>query len=1118
MSVTTLVLWALAALLVRAMAAPVAPACKAPPDIIDDHASAMKLTAAAACPRQNIAVKWRGFVGLTEPIIVAAGTSLDITGVGVDSEPTVISGRDETQLLRVQTGAVVTLRNLRLRNGHVLLVGDFGGGGAVRVLEGGELLLEACQFWYNRGGGGAIYSDGDFTCGNSTFTSNTARNFGGAIHNLGDFTCGDSTFASNSAANYGGAISNSGDFTCDNSTFSSNKAGAGGAIDNTGIFTCGNSTFSSNNAAGSGGAIYNEGDFTCGNSTFASNTADRGGAIYNSGDFTCGDSTFASNTAADFGGAIYNSDDFTCGDSTFASNTAAGGGAIYSDGDFTCGNSTFNSNKAGSGGAIFNVYDFTCNNSTFTSNTAVNGGAIFGDHDANVTCNNLTFASNTAEDGGAVYVAGDAHFLSSDFHDNTAAHYGGTMAVVEGAQVKCTESNFTRSKGGSGAGLYLAQDAAANIRDTTFAFNSATVTGGALYLEPTVTGNIDGCSFLNNTSPVGGALSLALADDTRNFTVSDCDFNGNIASVGAGGAIIQQGTATVLGMNVDNNTFGDNTAECCYAGMDSDGVGQCMDTSTGFGTGWSCCNDHQYLATDVSDEHICVTCDTQKLNCTSIGLTVGTLPVAVGFWRETFNQTEIRKCWNAGACTADENHLLIPTDIYCSEGYTGPYCAVCAPGYARLPGYRCVECNSGATAATITVLAIVALVILLLVWLLFSKSTGVGDGVDGAQTVGAASPGLKLARIGVLLMQRFRIPIVVLQVLTQYISITGLTLPLQYLEFLRAVDFMSLDMRWLTSPGCAADINFYGRLLIATLAPLAITALIFTPRFYLWIISRRRHAIVPKLRQVVTRDVNAFLVFTFLIFSGVSLTVFQTFGCDELQYSGKSYLRADYSLECGDDEGLHTRYSIYAAFMIVVYPVGIPVLYASILWRSAVKQRDRTQLPSRLASATSFLWRPYKGRAYFWEPVECLRRLMLAGLLVFIMPGKPGQSAVACLFAFLTGMVYEQIHPHQQGMDKWLYTLGYGILFTSMFTSLLMQGHWVEGGSEQAIGNLLITLNVLLLVMALVQVGIVYRGVRTAAGPHRQNSLFDRYRGSSRNAVGSTVAPIDDPSAPSPLS
>eukprot|EP00611_Tribonema_gayanum_P031460 TRINITY_DN90_c0_g1_i11.p1 TRINITY_DN90_c0_g1~~TRINITY_DN90_c0_g1_i11.p1 ORF type:complete len:747 (-),score=84.96 TRINITY_DN90_c0_g1_i11:24-2264(-) len=733
-----------------------------------------------------------------------------------------------------------------------------------------------------------------------------------------------------------------------------------------------------------------------------------------------------------------------------------------------------------------------------------------------VRCSVSRFERNKAITGGTVYaVARSTLEMSSVVIGYSDSHEDG--AIFAAGNVSIDSSRLQHNSGRKGAGMYLAQDAVANISRTSLSFNTATVTGGALYLEAAVNGYIETCSFLNNSSPVGGALSLESASDTRNFSISDSVFAGNIASVGAGGAIVQQGTATVLGVDVVNSTFSSNDAQCCYDGVSSGGGLSCVDASTGYGTGWSCCNDRQYLATDANNEHICVTCDLHELNCTSIGITVHTLPLASGFWRETFDQQEIRTCWNAGACKGGEHisSTVTSVDAYCSAGYTGPYCAVCAPGYARLPGYRCIECTSSATAATLTVLGVVALAILLLVWLLFSKSTGVGDGMDGAQTVSSAGLGLKVARVGVLLMQRFRIPIVVLQVLTQYISITGLSLPLQYLEFLRALDFMSLDMRWLTSPGCAADINFYDRLLVATLAPLAITALIFSPRFYLWLISRRTHAVAPKLRRVVARDVDAFLVFSFLIFSGVSLTVFETFGCDELKYIGKSYLRADYSLECDDDEGLHTKFSIYAAFMIAVYPVGIPVLYASILWRAAMRQRDRTQLPSRLASPSSFLWRPYKGRAYYWETAECLRRLMLAGLLVFIMPGSPGQSAFACMLAFFTAMVYEQVRPHQERRDKWLYTLGYGIVVCSMFTSLLMQVQWVEGDSERAIGNLLIALNVLLLVIALAQVALVYSGVRTAAGPVRQNSLFDRYSESLRNTVRGSTSQIDDATSPS---
>ncbi|KAG5181796.1 hypothetical protein JKP88DRAFT_245958 [Tribonema minus] len=1193
---------------------PCCPGVQATSHTIDDHASAMKLTEAAACLNQTIKVQWQGFVGLTEPIIVGARTSLEITGVDTDSEVASISGWNETQLIRVQAGASVTLRNLWLRDGFAEAGENDNlqvGGGAVKVSKGGQLLLEGCQFWFNRafshggaiynrgnvksrssaffknaadfGGaifnfrqsnsictgcifanntavdGGAIYNDNSsFDCGNSAFTANRASNdsghqgYGGAVYNSGYFTCTTSTFTNNTAQQQSGAVENIGDFDCFGSTFTSNIAGyggyyepfRGGAVSNSGNFNCFGSRFSFNNGY-YGGAINNYGNFTCRNSTFASNTGSLGGAIYNEGgssDFIT--STFTSNRA-DQGGAVANAaGEVSCSRSTFASNTAHEvGGAIYNNygGALTFHNATFTSNTAVyDGGAICNsLGTVTCSSSAFTYNTATEFGGAIINEEGNFTCGNSTFTLNSAH-GGAIYVNADgAYLMLSDFNGNIAKHYGGSITVEQGAYLKCTKSNFQQStaiKGGTvyaatgselkmssvaiqhssstddgaillvgnmimnsslfennsgakGAAMYLAQAAIANISSTSFSFNSATETGGAVYLEPSVTGHINTCNFTNNSSPVGGALSLAPVVETRNFDISHSVFTSNTATVGAGGAIIQQGTATMLNVNVDPSTsFVNNVAQCCYSGTSATHSEiPCNDASTGFGTGWSCCNKRQYLVVDSNNDHTCVTCDTHELDCSSIGITVSTLPLAAGFWRETFYQEDL-------------------------------HCAVCAPGYASLPGYRCVECTSGATAATITILAVVALATLLLLWLLCSKSTGVVDGVDSAQAVGAAAgPSSKLARVGVLLMQRFRIPIVVIQVLTQYISITGLTLPLKYLEFLHAVDFLSLDMRWLTSPGCVADINFYGRLLVAKLAPLVISALIFSPRFYLWIVSRRRLAVAPKLQQVVARDVNAFLVFTFLIFSGVSLTVFETFGCDELKFTGKSYLRADYSIECGDDEGLHTKFSIYAAFMIMVYPVGIPVLYASILWRS-VRQCDRTQLPSRLATASSFLWRPYKGRAYYWETVECLRRLMLAGLLVFIMPGEPGQSAVACLFVFFTAMVYEQIHPHQQGMDKWLYTLGYAILFGSMFTSLLMQVRWVEGGSEQAVGNLLIALNVLLLVMALVQVALVYRGLRPAAGPLRQNSLFDHYSGSSRYAARSTAAQDDDASAPSPMS
>eukprot|EP00611_Tribonema_gayanum_P017500 TRINITY_DN3019_c0_g1_i1.p1 TRINITY_DN3019_c0_g1~~TRINITY_DN3019_c0_g1_i1.p1 ORF type:complete len:453 (+),score=56.01 TRINITY_DN3019_c0_g1_i1:119-1477(+) len=412
--------------------------------------------------------------------------------------------------------------------------------------------------------------------------------------------------------------------------------------------------------------------------------------------------------------------------------------------------------------------------------------------------------------------------------------------------------------------------------------------------------------------------------------------------------------------------------------------------------------------------------------------------------------------------------------------FCGADCAVCSDNYAALIGYRCVECTDTAVAAAFVVVALVTIGVVFLAWVMASTVVGTHRASGDASHAKATNIGSRIARSALELMRRLRVPIIVLQVLTQYVSITGANLPLAYTQFLERVSLFALDVRWLTSPGCAMNVNFYGRLLIATLAPLAIIALMFLPRLDL--VARAQLERAPRqshttLRRLTKEDLNAAFGFTFLIFAGVSTTIFQTFACDELQYIGRSYLRADYSIECYTPE--HTAYHIFAGVMVLVYPIGIPALYMGTLWRCFVTHRDRAQT-SQLAKASSFLWRPYQADAYYWEVVECLRRLMLTGLLVFIMPGTPGQSAVACVFAFFTAVIYESMRPHGEKSDTWLYRLGYSIVFISYFLSLLMQASYTGERSVNFIGNLLIALNVtvLLLLVALGQALLTLTSVR----------------------------------------
>lgn len=58
--------------------------------------------------------------------------------------------------------------------------------------------------------------------------------------------------------------------------------------------------------------------------------------------------------------------------------------------------------------------------------------------------------------------------------------------------------------------------------------------------------------------------------------------------------------------------------------------------------------------------------------------------------------------------------------------------------------------------------------------------------------------------------------------------------------------------------------------------------------------------------------------------------VFQAFACDDLE-NGKRYIRADYKVEC--DSFKDTTFQIYAGCMLLLYPVGSPAVYTSLLFK-----------------------------------------------------------------------------------------------------------------------------------------------------------------------------------------
>jgi hypothetical protein len=213
------------------------------------------------------------------------------------------------------------------------------------------------------------------------------------------------------------------------------------------------------------------------------------------------------------------------------------------------------------------------------------------------------------------------------------------------------------------------------------------------------------------------------------------------------------------------------------------------------------------------------------------------------------------------------------------------------------------------------------------------------------------------------------------------------------------------------------------------------------------------------------------------------------------------YTTSDYAVKCYTPK--HKLAMVYAGIMVVVYPVGIPLMYACVLYRERKLVPNTLSPPtypanakeysSEQAATTEFLWEPYHHRLFWWEICECLRRLLLtgnngkvvhflmhtlanivtlslsSGLLAFILPNSAGQSAVACALAFFTILVYEFMQPHKLTGEAMTYTLGAAIVFVTMFTTLLTQVKYTDDQSGHVISILLIAMNLLLALMALTE-------------------------------------------------
>ena len=262
-------------------------------------------------------------------------------------------------------------------------------------------------------------------------------------------------------------------------------------------------------------------------------------------------------------------------------------------------------------------------------------------------------------------------------------------------------------------------------------------------------------------------------------------------------------------------------------------------------------------------------------------------------------------------------------------------------------------------------------------------------------------------------------------------TIAGDVYPKEYTSFVSKLSPANLDIGFILSYSCIVTTDFYDRLLFATMTPPIVLLVLLGSYLHV----KTRYCISEVASRVVRhKHQTAALFVVFFVYSSVSNTVFQTFVCDELD-DGVSYLRADYSITCTTSR--HSDFKVYAVLMVFVYPIGIPAVFA---WWLARNRRDLVRVDRdtlvHLAPMKG-IWNAYKPSRYYFEVVECGRRIALTGIAAFVPTTNTAQIPAVLLVSVVFVFASETVSPFAKSVDMGLYRWGNCIIVASLYVAFL---------------------------------------------------------------------------------
>jgi hypothetical protein len=265
---------------------------------------------------------------------------------------------------------------------------------------------------------------------------------------------------------------------------------------------------------------------------------------------------------------------------------------------------------------------------------------------------------------------------------------------------------------------------------------------------------------------------------------------------------------------------------------------------------------------------------------------------------------------------------------------------------------------------------------------------------------------------------KVRILVTLYQIISPMGFNLGVRFPDAFTEVLSALDFINLDILPYINLACTLESNAINMMYINTLYPLVFIILLFLVRKY-----------------------NLILFLTFLIFLSTCRVIFTFFKCDYFVDLDVWYLESDYSINC--DSARYKQGVLYAASMAVVYAFGIPMMYFVLVYQRrsilSIDQNQRTEDEQAKTAHLGFLTTSYKPKLWYFECIECVRRLLLSSFLVLISPGSSAQGLVALLMALASLRLYVGLRQYPNATDNKLAEIAQWQLIFTFLAALLIK-------------------------------------------------------------------------------